>query len=214
MNKQMIEIIRMCNKLNLKVDVIRSRDCSIRSNGNIYTFEELTQRVYGSTRIYPKFRHYYCSRRKMLSRGLSSDVMEVIEDIFTLGEGEVYKKTDIRMLKNILKTLGMKEDLWVNVREQFTLIELLKKSILNIKYNRDINDFREFNERQKVLMLMESKTRATIKTQTPKDTLLEYLFRLTDKKFPVTMCKDEILNTMYQEKVRVAELYDYCVLGG
>lgn len=214
MNKQMIEVIRMCDKLNLRVDMISSRDGSIRSDGKIYTFDELSKKLYQSSRLHPKFKHYYCSRRKMLSRGLPSGVMEIIEDIFTLGEGVVYEKTDVVTLKDILRNLGLREDLWADVREQFILIELLKKSILNIKYNRDVNDFREFNDKQKILMLMESKTRSTIKVQTSKNTLLEYLFRLTDKQFPNTMCKDEILNTMYQEKKKISELYGYCVLGG
>ena len=211
-NTDLISVINICSKINLKVDVISMRDKCIRSNGNIYSFEEIL--MHKDKSIKDKYKKFYCNKSKLINVGFGEDAIALALSLPYEGDEVFFRETTPLDLRVILINLGLPVRLVNNAKGTRGLLSLFKDCIMNVKYNRRPNDFSEFTEEQKCIMFLESRDRKTVSDELNKTKIVDMLSKLGVNVKVTDFSKEELLEELYEQKSNISFMKGYSILGG
>lgn len=220
LNSKLIEIVNICNNLGLEISIISMKEHYLRTTDNKrHTFEELIWRFNNieesvidekPLRVNTKFKHFYITRRKLLEYKVSDEFIFFAQSLYSIGESDFHSDKGKELLKPLILELGYTN---LEFASQRRLIEIFKRVIVNMKYNKDVLN-EDFSEIEEVIQFTEHRTKNSLQATTPKIKLIKFMEILQPEVNQNwdNYNKTELFDLFLQAKNRIVTEEDYCVL--
>lgn len=220
LNSKLNEIVSVCENLGLEISVISMKEQYIRTSKNKrYTFEELLWRFKNIEEnvidekplsVHTKFKHFYITRKKMLEYKVSDEFIFFAQSLYSIGESEFHSERGLASLKPLIESLGFTN---LEFASQRRLIEIFKRVIINMKYNKDILN-ENFSDIEEVIQLTEHKTRNNLNVSTNKIKLIRFM-EILQPNSGVNWndyTKIELFDIFIQTKNKIVFEENYCIM--